>query len=84
MRQLLLHTRIRLLCLRRHRLLRAWIRGAKQNQTIPPLTRIASQSTTLTIEDCPCTIIKPVTTISSVVCHDNNWYACDNPIRLPI
>jgi hypothetical protein len=30
------------------------------------------QATTLTISDCPCTISKPVTVISSVICH--TWY----------
>jgi hypothetical protein len=32
-------------------------------------TYTITEATTLTISDCPCTIKKPVTTISSVVCH---------------
>lgn len=32
-------------------------------------TYTITEATTLTITDCPCTIKKPVTTISSVVCH---------------
>lgn len=31
--------------------------------------------TTLTITDCPCTVTRPVTVTSSVVCH--NWYVFD-------
>ncbi|KAK4178293.1 hypothetical protein QBC36DRAFT_107799 [Triangularia setosa] len=33
-------------------------------------TYTITEATTLTITDCPCTIKKPVTTISSVICHD--------------
>jgi hypothetical protein len=32
-------------------------------------TYTITSATTLTITDCPCTIKKPVTTISSVICH---------------
>lgn len=32
-------------------------------------TYTITKATTLTITDCPCTIKKPVTTISSVICH---------------
>ncbi|KAL2018850.1 hypothetical protein VTK56DRAFT_339 [Thermocarpiscus australiensis] len=32
-------------------------------------TYTITEATTLTITDCPCTIKKPVTTISSVICH---------------
>ncbi|KAL2175778.1 uncharacterized protein P884DRAFT_271098 [Thermothelomyces heterothallicus CBS 202.75] len=34
------------------------------------VTYTVTEATTLTITDCPCTIKKPVTTISSVVCHN--------------
>lgn len=37
-------------------------------------TYTVTEATTLTITDCPCTIKKPVTTISSVVCNTPNWY----------
>lgn len=33
-------------------------------------TYTITEATTLTISDCPCTVTKPVTTISSVICHD--------------
>jgi hypothetical protein len=33
-------------------------------------TYTVTEATTLTITDCPCTITKPVTTTSSVICHD--------------
>lgn len=32
-------------------------------------TYTVTEATTLTITDCPCTITKPVTTTSAVVCH---------------
>jgi hypothetical protein len=34
-----------------------------------------SSATTLTITDCPCTIVKPVTTSSSVICHTCGYNA---------
>lgn len=33
-------------------------------------TYTVTEPTTLTITDCPCTVTKPITTTSSVVCHD--------------
>lgn len=33
-------------------------------------TWTVTEATTLTISDCPCTITKPVTVTSSVVCND--------------
>ncbi|KAL2128530.1 hypothetical protein VTI74DRAFT_9044 [Chaetomium olivicolor] len=35
-------------------------------------TYTITEATTLTITDCPCTIKKPITTISSVVCNAGN------------
>jgi hypothetical protein len=32
-------------------------------------TYTVTEATTLTITDCPCTVTKPVTTTSEVVCH---------------
>lgn len=32
---------------------------------------MTNQATTLTITDCPCTVTRPITTVSSVVC--NTW-----------
>ncbi|KAK3685438.1 hypothetical protein B0T22DRAFT_442614 [Podospora appendiculata] len=32
-------------------------------------TYTITEATTLTITDCPCTVTKPVTTVSSVICH---------------
>lgn len=32
-------------------------------------TYTITEATTLTISDCPCTIKRPVTTVSSVICH---------------
>ncbi|KAK3945843.1 hypothetical protein QBC46DRAFT_370127 [Diplogelasinospora grovesii] len=32
-------------------------------------TYTVTEATTLTITDCPCTVTKPVTTVSSVVCN---------------
>ena len=31
------------------------------------------QSETLTITDCPCTVTKPITTTSSVMCNTCSW-----------
>ena len=37
-------------------------------------TYTVTKATTLTISNCPCTVTKPITVISSVICH-----TCDNP-----
>jgi len=37
-------------------------------------TYTITSATTLTITDCPCTITKPVTTSSSVICHTCTSY----------
>lgn len=38
------------------------------------------QATTLTITNCPCTITKPLTTNSAVVCNNKeNWYVASPP-----
>jgi hypothetical protein len=44
-------------------------------------TYTVTEATTLTITDCPCTITKPVTTTSAVVCH-----TCvpDVPTEVPV
>jgi len=50
-------------------------------------TYTITEATTLTISDCPCTIKKPVTTISSVVCHNcpsyTNGTATTAPVQTP-
>jgi len=38
-------------------------------------TYTITEATTLTITDCPCTITKPITTVSSVVCNSCTSYA---------
>ncbi|KAH8881602.1 hypothetical protein GQ53DRAFT_832287 [Thozetella sp. PMI_491] len=38
-------------------------------------TYTVTEATTLTITDCPCTITKPVTTSSSVICHTCSSYS---------
>jgi len=38
-------------------------------------TYTVTEATTLTITDCPCTITKPVTTTSSVICHTCTSYS---------
>jgi hypothetical protein len=36
-------------------------------------TYTASSAETLTITDCPCTVTKPITTTSSVMCNNCGW-----------
>jgi len=38
-------------------------------------TYTITEATTLTITDCPCTITKPITTVSSVICNTCSSYA---------
>jgi len=38
-------------------------------------TYTITEATTLTITDCPCTVVVPVTTTSAVVCHTCTSYA---------
>lgn len=38
-------------------------------------TYTVTEATTLTITDCPCTVTKPVTTISSVICNTCSSFA---------
>ncbi|KAJ4306128.1 hypothetical protein N0V88_000924 [Collariella sp. IMI 366227] len=40
-------------------------------------TYTITTATTLTITDCPCTIKRPITTISSVICNKDHW--CPSP-----
>ncbi|KAH6674399.1 putative clock-controlled protein 6 [Halenospora varia] len=49
--------------------------------TFNGVTYTATASTTLTITNCPCTIVKPVTTSAVVYC--NTWYPITVPIRAP-
>jgi len=37
-------------------------------------TYTVTSATTLTITNCPCTVTRPVTTVSSVVCHSCSAY----------
>jgi hypothetical protein len=46
-------------------------------------TYTVTEATTLTITDCPCTITKPVTTTSAVVCHTCVPEAPSQPPVLP-
>ncbi|TQV90330.1 hypothetical protein V2A60_004293 [Cordyceps javanica] len=41
-------------------------------------TYTVTAPTTLTISECPCTITRPVTVVSSVICHD-----CPKPTSKP-
>lgn len=45
-------------------------------------TYTVTEATTLTITDCDggCTIKKPITTVSSVICNDDHWCV---PLKSP-
>jgi len=47
--------------------------------TFNGVTYTATESTTLTITNCPCTVVKPVTTTSSVYCN-----TCAYPTSAPV
>ncbi|EHK96764.1 putative Clock-controlled protein 6 [Glarea lozoyensis 74030] len=52
---------------------------ASTELTFNGVTYTATASTTLTITNCPCTIVKPVTTSSVVYC--NTWYPNTAPMH---
>jgi hypothetical protein len=47
-------------------------------------TYTITEATTLTITDCPCTIKKPVTTISAPVYHNSTAPAPVEPTKTPV
>ncbi|PHH66939.1 hypothetical protein CDD81_5291 [Ophiocordyceps australis] len=47
-------------------------------------TYTVTEATTLTITDCPCTITKPVMTVSSVICHTCAPSSSANPVYTPV
>ncbi|KAK0635550.1 hypothetical protein B0T17DRAFT_612396 [Bombardia bombarda] len=46
-------------------------------------TYTITEATTLTISDCPCTITKPVSVISSVICHTCSAGYTNSTVAIP-